>query len=171
MLKCQTEITDMLVFSTLWTPFVVSARTQSLGQGNVFRSVCHSAHSGEGGLPLGGLHPGDLPTEGLLTGGSAYTGSAYRKGSAYRRGPAYWGVLHSDVGSTSRGIGQTPWVCLGRWGGGGPWASESENWEVRILREWFLVCLYFLLDFFYSLPYLFECDRIGWNDIYLYLFY
>ena len=49
---------------------VITARKRSLGQGNVFTRMCHSIHRGEevclgrvylkGGLPPGGLDPGEL---------------------------------------------------------------------------------------------------------------
>ena len=42
-----------------------------------------------------------------------------------------------------------------------------KNRAVHILRECFLLCLYILLDIFYSLPYLTELGE----TIYRYLFY
>ena len=127
----------IVVFGTLWTPFVVTARTQSLGQGNVFRSVYHSAHMGGGGLPLGGLHPGGLPTEGLPTWGSPYGwGSMLTGRGLLIGGDLPMGGLYSEGGFASRGIGQTP---LGLPGG---WASEPENRAVLSLRECFLLCIF-----------------------------
>ena len=62
-----------------------TTRRQSLGHGNIFRSVCHSVH-GEGGVCIqGGLHSGGLHTGGLHSEGSASSGvSAY--GSLQSRG-------------------------------------------------------------------------------------
>ena len=45
---------------------LVTARKQSLGQGNVFRNVCHSVHKVI--LPLGGLPPGVCIQGGLSPG-------------------------------------------------------------------------------------------------------
>ena len=62
---------------------IFTARKRSLGQGNIFTSVCHSfcPRGGEGLHPGGGgLHPGGV----LHWGGSASRVSASR-GSALRR--------------------------------------------------------------------------------------
>ena len=48
----------------------ITARKQSLGQDNIFRSVFHSVHRGEGGSLPTGRGGGGLPLEGDLTPGA-----------------------------------------------------------------------------------------------------
>ena len=60
------------------TVSIITAPKRSLGQGNVFTSVCHSVHRGS--ASRGGLHPGGSPSGGSASRGFALGGSASRGG-------------------------------------------------------------------------------------------
>ena len=91
---------------------VITARKRSLGQGNIFTSVCHSF------CPGGGcLHPG----------GSASQRGLHPEGSAFR------GRLHpgesTSRGSTSRAGSSSREVCIqgGSPSRGGGWLAPSHR--------------------------------------------
>ena len=54
--------------------YFITAGKQSLGQGNVFTSVCHSVHTGGESVSRRGLHPGGSASGDLHPGGSAPRG-------------------------------------------------------------------------------------------------
>ena len=73
---------------------IITASKRSLGQGNVFTSVCHSVHRGRSALGGGVCIQGVLHQEGCLhSGGAASRGGMHRAGG---------GV------SASSGVGQSP---------------------------------------------------------------
>ena len=103
---------------------------RSLGQGNIFTSVCHSVHRGGGWLPSRS-HDQEVSIQGVsLQGGSA-----------------------------SRGVGRLPQLGL-RVGGGRGWADNPQNtWDTVNKGPYASYWNAFLFSRTY-IPFLFRCNNI-----------
>ena len=89
-----------------WTHIshIFTARKWSLGQGNVFASICHSfSTQGGGGVCIhGGLHPGHLHPRGVCIQGASASGGSASRASASKGGLHPGGICIG--GSASRGV-------------------------------------------------------------------
>ena len=107
---------------------LITARKRSLGQGNVFRSVCHSVHRGRGFCPT--PLDADLPGLDRFPPGCRPPGWADPPGV----GQTPLDANPSQVGQIPRGWGDPP-GCRPPWGWADPPPDTVNKRAVRILLE------------------------------------
>ena len=110
---------------------IITARNRCLGQGNIFRSMCHSVHGGRGLCMM--LYPDWLPGTMLLLGASV-------------PGPIFLSRGGRGRGSLSRGVSvkgtETPSVATEGGGGASHWNAylfhdRSSHEMYTFYSKWF----------------------------------